>query len=427
MNNKIQEVINIFEEIKNNSSRNDKEGILKRNIDNQLFKDMLFFLYNPYIVTGVAKKKLSKFINTSKNSELKDIYELMDYLNKNNTGKDENIIEVCSFINSFPEEIKYFLQELVTKDYKCGLTSKTINKVYGENFIPSFDVMLAQKYQDNLNKIKGIFILTQKLDGNRLILLKEDGKIEFRTRQGQIVEGLKDLEIESELLPDNYAYDGEILLKNENNLDSKELFQATMKEVRKKGNKKKLEFYCFDILPIDEFKQGKSKANCLYRKNQLHNILTILNLQWIKEVEMLYAGEDKSQIEKFLRQAIERGEEGVMVNLDLPYECKRTSNILKVKEMQSCDCKVTGFQEGEGNFKGTLGALFIDYKGYKVKVGSGFTEKDREEIWNSQDKYLGKIIEVQYFEQTHNQEGGTSLRFPVFKCFRDDKTEPSYN
>ena len=50
----------------------------------------------------------------------------------------------------------------------------------------------------------------------------------------------------------------------------------------------------------------------------------------------------------------------------------------------------------------------------------------RDEIWNNQDKYLGKISEIQYFEETNNDEGGLSLRFPVFKQWRFDKEEESY-
>ena len=37
----------------------------------------------------------------------------------------------------------------------------------------------------------------------------------------------------------------------------------------------------------------------------------------------------------------------------------------------------------------------------------------------------GKIVEVQYFEITKDKTGTESLRFPVFKHLRTDKTEPS--
>ena len=95
--------------------------------------------------------------------------------------------------------------------------------------------------------------------------------------------------------------------------------------------------------------------------------------------------------------------------------------------METVDLRIIGFEEGSSKNAGKLGALIVDYKGNEVGVGSGFTDFDREFIWNNQDQYLGKICEVQYFEESKNKDGGVSLRFPVFKHLRTDKTEPSYN
>ena len=118
-----------------------------------------------------------------------------------------------------------------------------------------------------------------------------------------------------------------------------------------------------------------------------------------------------------------------MINVsDAPYECKRSKNILKGKVFQEADLRIIGFQEGEGNFKDTLGALVVNYKGNKVAVGSGYTWEERDEFWNKRENLIGKIVTVQYFEESKNSKTGlVSLRFPVFKQIRDDKTEESYN
>ena len=47
-------------------------------------------------------------------------------------------------------------------------------------------------------------------------------------------------------------------------------------------------------------------------------------------------------------------------------------------------------------------------------------------VWKNPESYIGKIISVQYFEETQNQNGGLSLRFPVFLDFRTDKLTPDY-
>ena len=119
-----------------------------------------------------------------------------------------------------------------------------------------------------------------------------------------------------------------------------------------------------------------------------------------------------------------------MINiLDAPYQFKRTSDLLKCKVMQDIDLEVIGYEEGDKNFTGMLGALLVRYKdGNVVKVGSGFSKKLRQEIWKDPDSYVGKIAVIQYFEETENQNGGISLRFPVFLEFRDpkDKNTPDF-
>ena len=36
-------------------------------------------------------------------------------------------------------------------------------------------------------------------------------------------------------------------------------------------------------------------------------------------------------------------------------------------------------------------------------LGSGFTDEQRSEIWDNKDKYINKIAEIQYFEESKNQ------------------------
>ena len=116
-----------------------------------------------------------------------------------------------------------------------------------------------------------------------------------------------------------------------------------------------------------------------------------------------------------------------MINkLKCGYEFKRTKNLLKVKAMSTMDLRVIAFEEGDGAFEGMLGATVVKYKGNEVRVGSGFTQDMRAEVWNNQDKYKNVIAEIQYFEVTKNEEGKESLRFPVFKGWRFDKDEESY-
>lgn len=255
-----------------------------------------------------------------------------------------------------------------------------------------------------------------------------DGKVKIFSRQGKRIEGLIDLEEELKELPSG-CYDGELLLDKED-LPSKDLYRETVTVVNSKNdNKKNIVFNVFDFIPLKDFENRHSDLHCDRRKMQVYESLRNTEPNWIKPVPILYRGEyNKEIVQKELDKQIALEHEGVMVNInDAPYEGKRTKNILKVKAMQDCDLKIIGFEEGTGKNKGTLGAIIVDYKGFEVKVGSGFTDEDRKYFWNNQNELLGRVITVQYFEETTNKKDNSlSLRFPVYKELREEGKEVSY-
>ena len=65
----------------------------------------------------------------------------------------------------------------------------------------------------------------------------------------------------------------------------------------------------------------------------------------------------------------------------------------------------------------------IEHKGHTVRVGSGFSIEQRQEFHKSPKKILGKQITVQYFEETENEKGGISLRFPTFKILHGEERD----
>ena len=422
----MQQVLNIMNQLASTSSRNEKESILKKNQSNELLKDVFYFVFNPYILTGLSTKKINKKTK-EKGVVLNTFEDMKNYILKHNTGTDHDITTVQNFIKNQPSELQDFYKKVFTKDLKIGLTSSTLNKVYGSDFIPEFSVMLAKKYEEHNHKIKGNFIVTEKLDGNRIVVIKDDGVVKSFTRQGNQYEGLEEIESDITNLPlDNIVFDGELIADTQGS--THEIYTETTSKARSKGtNKTGLVFHVFDMLPLSEFQKGISKENCVARKQNLSKVFTEYTLPHCKEVKPLYVGNDLNKVNELMKFANEQKWEGLMCNLDKPYVCKRSDYILKVKVMDSCDLIVIGFEEGTGKNVGKLGALIVDYKGNKVGVGSGFTDYEREHIWNNQDEYLGRVVEIQYFEESKNQDGGISLRFPVFKGLRIDKTKPSYN
>lgn len=464
----MEEVLKILESVKK-ASGSQKQRVLEDNKINILLRDVLAFVYNPFIVTGLSSKKINKKVNIDVD-ELGipevgwtvDIRKVFDYLKENHTGTDKDIAYIQLFIDWQPEEYKEMYKEIFTKDLKIGVTATTINKVW-ENLIPEYEVQQGHPLHKRIDKILNEeIILTQKLDGLRCSCRVENGIAELFSRQGQRYEGLVELESELTYLP-NGMYDGELLLDSpEERIDgglpkflkmdnyrvpeksilnriyapmpSKELFKATTSVVNSNLEEKKgVSIFLYDMTPLHNFDTMTTyEETAKVRKDRLSMLVSLnkSHMPHVKEVPVLYSGKfDNILIDAMLEQVLLCQQEGLMINLaNSPYEFKRSNNLVKVKKMYPADLRIIGFEEGSGKNKGTLGAIIVNYKGFSVKVGSGFTDAERTYAWEHQEDLMGAIVTVQYFEETTNKKDNSlSLRAPVFKGFRTDKTEESYD
>lgn len=417
-------------EINLDNGRNYKISVLEKYKDDESVKFFLQQVYDPYIIFGISEKKLNKNVGFQAGTLWLDYVDdkvIFDYLSEHNTGTDVDIWTVQKFRDShIKDENKELFNLIITKNLILGISASTINKVFGKNTIREFSVQLAEKYFDQKeNFLDGkSFAITTKIDGMRCVMIKKNGNITFWSRQGQPIEGLVDLITEiKKIKEDNFVFDGELIAKETDKADT---YKNTMKTARtKEAEKHNLKMMVFDYLTIDELENQVCKETYFNRRNKLENIFNN-NFEYFNLLPILYSGSDSSKITDILNQQVSNGEEGIMINIDAPYEFKRTKNLLKCKLFNSCDLRITGFEEGTGKNKNTLGALLLEYKDNIVKCGSGFSDSQRTEIWTNQNKYLDTIVEITYFEETENATGTKSLRFPVFKDFRTDKTEPNY-
>ena len=433
----VQMLYEICEEIKNTNSTLEKQSLLKKYEDKELFKVVLKFLLDPMIVTGISKKKIDKKVSFVGTDDIKlweyDIKVLLAYLTEHNTGTDADIYFCHRFLN-YDDTLNAFIKSIVTKSLKLGIDVKTANKVYGKDFIPILNVMLGTSIEKCKIPQGTYFYISQKLNGSRCFYYK--GKL--YTRQGKIYTGCEHIIKDLQRLDNDYnldecewVYDGELILKD-NSLSDSEAFQKGVGIANSdKANKEELKLVIFDTLPITDFENGQSQSVYGSRKFILQNYaqrIKALNLSNIEVVPMFYEGIDQREIWKWLEYAEQNDMEGIMINLNAPYECKRTKNLIKVKKFYTLDLKVIDAVEGDGRLKGTLGALVVDYNGNMVNVGSGFSDAQRKEFWENKDDIIGRVIEVKYKEITKNKDTGLeSLQFPVFISLREQGKEVSYD
>ena len=414
-------------EISANNSRKYKQEVLEKYKDDLDIIRYLKIAFDPYAVYGISTKKLYKTVGGNNIRGVESVFELFTYLTQHNTGTDQ-VVSLCqeclSCVGAQDVECEALLEKLICKDLSIGCDAKTINAVI-PGCVPTFSVQLAEKFFDKPERAEGKeFALTTKIDGGRIIAIKENGQVSFFTRAGQKYEGLLDLEREmTDRLPDNYVFDGEITLLDYKNYDSKTAYKLAMKITRADGPKTGVKMLVFDGMPVENWKAQYCPYSWNYRRATLDTVFSGNGYTYFELLPVLYQGTDTSKILELLDSEIARGQEGVMINVcDAPYSFSRTWSLMKVKKMSTVDLEVVGYEEGSGRLSGTLGAILVRYKeGNIVKVGSGFSDELRKLIWTNKDKYLGAICEISYFEESSNADGGVSLRFPIFKDFRPDK------
>ena len=427
----MKQILEIINELKATTKTNEKIAILTKNKDNELLQKVLFYTYNPNYQFGLSEKKIRQLIDNKKSFIQADIegFELLDKLRTRNINDNLRAL-VLTFLLNQSEDLRELWIAIICKDIRANISDKTINKVW-KGLIPTWEIQQGRPIEKAPLKKGEEFILSLKANGINCSYYR--GKL--ISRQGKEFVGLDHIieQIEKLGLQD-YFINGELIRENKEGLTNEANFRETTSIVNSdEPNKPNINFVIFDMVQVDEFDNDNCKetyGDRVDEMKQLDRSITLSNgVTNIKVIKFYYRGTDQAMIDKYLDVVVENDEEGLMcIPTKSLYKRKRHNDIKKVKRFYTVDLKVIGYEEGDGRLKGTLGTLFVDYKGNRVGVGSGFTDEQRTLIWVNKDNIEGTIIEVKYKEVTKDKKTGLeSLQFPVFVGFRNDKTEPSYN
>ena len=410
------------------SSSTDKVQIIK-NSSSHIHK-ILEYTYNPfkqYYVTSKTCKKNSNLINERFSNGYKDIFHLLDDLtNRVVTGHDA-IALVNGCANKFKDN--ELIYKIIDKNLDIRAGDKVINKAV-PNLIPTFSVALAKEYDDKCDWQNDDWYASRKLDGVRcLAVVNYEGECTLYSRMGKELTTLNKVKeaIEATGII-NTVFDGEICLIDEN---GNEDFQGVMKQLRRKDHQIENPAYMiFDMIHKPNFDNQKGGPILSQRLQALRGFLTG---RYITTNILRYTDQfvitDGRHFDKWGQIATDNKWEGFMVRKDVSYEGKRTKNLLKVKKFYDAEYKVIDFDvdnheivvDGRSETVPMLSQVWIEHKGHKVKVGSGWTQDQRLQYMDG--SIVGKIITVQYFEETKNDKGGVSLRFPTVKIVHGDKRE----
>lgn len=450
--NEAYEVIRLLKQIEATGSRAEKEELLAELVTIPLGLFAVKRAYDPFITYGIKVGRRDPDLREGKIVIVASIGVFDSLLNRlatrNLTGNAAEA-EIDEVLNVLSKDGAELLFRIISKDLKCGIGEATINNAV-PGLIPVFCVMRANKFEDK--RIKSWPVAVEpKLDGFRYTFICRNGNGGFFTRSGKRAPSVDHMvqpiiEVASKILRENASSDlANLIFDNTDGLcfvlDGEMLagdaFNETSGALRRASEEAtKAQFHIFDLLSFAEFDAvGTVNRSYADRRKLVENFIEVSNLTPHKEKltkTPRYLANNVDEVMGFYEKFQARGLEGAMVKLlEGGYDKKKSFGWLKIKAEESEDLPIVGAFPGEPNTKyaNCLGGLIVLRDGVQVRVGGGFSDVEREEVWQLwlhdapigedpiEKKLLGRLIEVEYHEVTPDG----SLRHPRFKCFRDDK------
>jgi DNA ligase-1 len=411
----LQDFVNLSNESNSNTLK--KEAIESYS-SNENVKSLLEYTYNTYKQYGVSSANCKKRSDLCHDYYFGDIFTMLNNLNNRVWTGHEAISYVNGYVSNH-REYEELIWNIIDRNLKTRSTISMINKVI-PGLIPTFDVALASKYEPkNCDFENETWFASRKLDGVRCIIRKEGNKINAFSRAGKEFLTLQKVLDDVSKISGDFILDGEICMMDKN---GDEDFQSIMKQIKKKDHTiANPKFVIFDYLTLEEFDAKKGEQNLGWRIKMAHekcwgvdSTLEVLLQEPVKDVEHL---------SELISDADKNGYEGIMLRKNTGYEGKRSKNLLKCKKFHDAEYKVIDIEhdfnrvivDGEEVEEMMLRNVVIEHKGNRVSVGSGFSHEQKRQYYSNPDMIMGKVITVQYFEETTNQNGTQSLRFPTVK------------
>jgi DNA ligase-1 len=410
------ELQNFIDNMRATSSSTEKVQIIKD--AGSFIHEVLEYTYNPYKQYHVTSKTCKK--NSDKVSYTDyTLFELLDKL----TNREVTGHAAIELVNGFATKNVdwYLIYKIIDKDLGIRAGDSIINKAI-PGLIPTFKVALAKEYDGKCDWQNDNWWASRKLDGVRcLAVVNYEGECTLYSRMGKELTTLNKVKeaIEATGII-NTVFDGEICLIDEN---GNEDFQGVMKQLRRKDHQIENPAYMiFDMIHKPNFDNQKGGPILSERLSALRGfLLGRFNITNILRYTSQFRITDGRHFDKWGQIATDNNWEGFMIRKDVSYEGKRTKNLLKVKKFYDAEYVVVDYdnddhevvRDGRSETIKMLAQVWIEHKGHRVKVGSGWTQDQRLQYMDG--SIVGKVITVQYFEETKNDKGGISLRFPTVK------------
>jgi DNA ligase-1 len=423
----------VISDLEKHPSRLNKEAIILAQAEagnNELFEG-LNLTYNAMVTFGL--KQIPEKTDEDGPGLSWDSFTLAitGFVTRNVTGNAARDMIHSMMKSATKKQWNGWYRRILIKDMRAGFSESTVNKVTEKKFpqyaIPVFSCQLAHDSANHESKVAGKKFIEVKLDGVRVItIVYPSGRVDQYSRNGKELVNFPHVKEQLAKIAGQFTepmvLDGEIMSGS---------FQDLMKQIHRKSSAQANDavLNLFDALTLTQFEAGESnitqekRSEWVYKwhkanKDALPNVTVVGH-----ELVDLDTPEGQKRYKEINAVAIAGGYEGIMLkDPEAGYKCKRSVSWLKLKPFIEVSLTVTAVEEGTGKNVGKLGALVCegddDGRRICVNVGSGFSDSNRDDYWNSRDEVVEKVVEVRADAITQNQDGTYSLRFPRFLRFR---------
>ena len=132
-----------IEEANKTNGTLDKKNVLKAYPQ---MKELIEWVYNPYKQFYVTSDNCKGKSYLVEEKVVESLFDLLKSLSSREISGYVAIGRVNKFVSDY-KEYENVIWKIIDKDLECRIGIKTINSVY-PNLIPTFEVALANKYQD---------------------------------------------------------------------------------------------------------------------------------------------------------------------------------------------------------------------------------------------------------------------------------------
>lgn len=443
----MSEIYDIVRKIEATSGKNDKLAILKENASNADLKEFFYLALEPTVIFHM--KKIPAYEDGLVLNTLMDAtYELVNKIASRELTGDAAKCFVADLLSSLTIREAELLERIIKKDARCGVSEKTINKVWKGLCTEKLYMRCASFTAENLNRITYKALCQLKADGlfMNIILKPLQGQVNFLSRNmkpmnfhGHLDYEVLNMEINGDI---DTVIHGEGLVMNEEGtafLPRKAGNAIITKAIEgKKGiseeEASRIYLKVWDMMPLAEWRKKKCDFPYELRLRALEAALPtdqpklkIIPTKMVNSLDEAY---------EFFNEQLAKGREGcILKNLNGIWKSTTSGNkdCVKMKKKDPADLICTGTYAHKQEYimrgkekiitKHWIGGLNLESSDGKIVVnsGSGLDDEDRQ---RSPVYYVGKIIEVEYNEIITSKTKDTmSLFLPIIKEVREDKDE----